>query len=393
MINLKQIFVFILIPASLFGQESSTILDFRKNKTKPIRFNIQVPVYEFHQYKNTDFNGFSASSIIYNDLNIPAKKIDIHGQSTKAYYRKSFNINLQNSIPIPFADKLINLDEFYLISMNMDRHYVHNVIAFQLLKELGLFTLNYTYCVLSINSVNQGIYLLVEKPHEHIFQENKAKIIIRRGKNNSIRKIYSSKKVDSTFIQKVSNQFTSLYDINKINNDESKQSQLDALLNTKQYYRFLAFNIWLKNGDYTDELYFYKRNLQEPFQLHAWDFDDIFEIAPHEGIVYRQKRIGNKLLFSAEDSLDIIIANNTLLYANYLYHVRQTLDLIDESTLRGVFEETYFMLYPYVSRRKNIKPSKKDKWGKTTQPYVEQYLQDRYEYLILEKTRILNLIN
>ena len=92
--------------------------------------------------------------------------------------------------------------------------------------------------------------------------------------------------------------------------------------------KWLAFNFIVKNGDYTDEVYFCIDPAVDKFKFIPWDYDDIFAIAPHEGNAIKKDAIGNKLIFSSEDKLDQKIANDAYLYHIYLSVFQKTLKLL-----------------------------------------------------------------
>ena len=61
------------------------------------------------------------------------------------------------------------------------------------------------------------------------------------------------------------------------------------------------------------------------------------------------KFLGDKLIFSSEDQLDIKIAMDPYLYGIYLTHLNEVLEELPAETLKEVFENTYAELYPYYS--------------------------------------------
>ena len=99
---------------------------------------------------------------------------------------------------------------------------------------------------------------------------------------------------------------------------ERLYQELSQLLNLENYFSFLAYNHLFQNGDYADELYFMWDTKQKKFDIIPWDLDDILCIAPHEGMTKRNEILGDKLIFSAEDKLDVAIANDAYVYRQYL---------------------------------------------------------------------------
>ena len=57
------------------------------------------------------------------------------------------------------------------------------------------------------------------------------------------------------------------------------------------YMKWLAFNFFIRNGDYTDEVYFYMDPATGKYRIIPWDYDDIFASGPHEGSEEKYRNI------------------------------------------------------------------------------------------------------
>jgi len=148
---------------------------------------------------------------------------------------------------------------------------------------------------------------------------------------------------------------------------------------------WLAFNFFVRNGDYTDEVYFFVDPATEKFGIIPWDYDDLFASAPHERNLESIKALGGKLFFSTEDLLDKKIVNDPYLYGIYLVHFKELLDKLSPDVLKCVFENTYAELHPYYSNYKIISNSKYDLRGETSLSELESNLQALYEQLVTHR--------
>ncbi|MEJ2596112.1 MAG: CotH kinase family protein [bacterium] len=128
---------------------------------------------------------------------------------------------------------------------------------------------------------------------------------------------------------------------------EELYETLKEYLDIDFYMTWIAFNFLVHNGDYSDEVFFYVDPEIERFRIIPWDYDDILVTAPHEGLKQRNVTIGDKLLFSGEDILDIAIAHDPFLYQVYKTHLKEVLETIKPELLKVVIEETFAELYPY----------------------------------------------
>ena len=146
-----------------------------------------------------------------------------------------------------------------------------------------------------------------------------------------------------------------------------------------QYFRKMAIDYLLQNGDYTDEVYFYALVQQDQirFSIIPWDYDDLFRSYPHEvGITWGSghlfgdryydshqdilNEIGNKLIFSIEDDLDYAIAMDPYLYGRYESSVTAMLEKISTGDIDHIFEQVKNELTPFYYNKEVIFQSQFD---------------------------------
>jgi spore coat protein H len=322
----------------------------------------------------------------FNGTAFPVKSGHLRGNTSLYLKRKSFNFSLNDKAT--FLTK--ELEHFYLISLSMDRNYYHNRLAFDLMHHLGLFGLFYIYTEVRINNASQGIYLLIQRPQDYAFHDLGAPVIIRRGYDDRIDKYKANKHVSKDTVKMHLKQFRSIDKVSRKYEGEAMLAALQKIMDVSMYMRWMAFNYLVQNGDYTDEVYFYVQSDKSPQTLGIipWDYDDIFKLYPHEGKEERDQRLGDKLIFSSEEALDVRIAGDEKMYQTYTKEFLQLLDQLPNEILYETFEKIYHDLYPYFIDEAIISQSQSDAEGETDLATLQQEMASVYARLIVLKNQI-----
>ncbi len=277
----------------------------------------------------------------------------------------------------------------------MDQNYFRNRVAFNLMNKIGLFNLFYTYAEVIINDNTQGVYLLVEKPKDYAFKKEKANYVIRRSYQNQIKKTYYKEKGATKRQIDYERAFNEIYMKLILTGGQSFYEKLSEILDTEQYLSWMAFNYFVGNGDYTDEIFFYNKTVDKKikFGIIPWDYDDIFMIHPHEGSINRFINFGDKLAFSSEDLLDLNLINDKYSYNKYLYVLSNVLEKLSIMEIKQVFESAYQELYPFYANKSILKASKSDAYGKTDLSKLELDMQNIYIQLVKKRKQTLVQLN
>ena len=296
----------------------------KTNQTIENKIDIWISHSEYNSIKTVEGkkDNLKKPTLKINQRNCEVINLHTHGNTTLYLRRKSFNFQLDAPAHFHIKDKKEKLKKFDAISLSMDKLYMRNRIAFDLMQKLKLFNLTYTYCDLSINDNHEGIYMIIEHPKEWAMKKQHSPFVIRRGYDHRIEKQYAQNSLDKNEVKKYKNKYNQIYKSIKTYQGEELYNQLSTLLDLDMYLRWLAFNFFIKNTDYTDEVFFFISKEENRYKIVPWDYDDIFGTAPHEGIEERNKKIGNKLLFSSEDLLDQKIANDQYIYSKYLHQLK-----------------------------------------------------------------------
>jgi spore coat protein H len=319
---------------------------------------------------------------VINGDTLSSSEIGTRGGSTLLFTRKSYSFNLKSEASFIHGEQKEKFRRFNALSLSMDRNYRSNRLAYEMMTRIGLFGLFYSFGEMRINQECEGICMIIERPDDWALNKINSPFIMRRGYEETVDKMEFSKKADKKEGEIYSGYFKLIYKSLKKYKGEELYNKLTQWIDLDNYMKWLAFNYLVRNGDYTDEVFFYIDPETKVFKIIPWDYDDLFLPAPHEGMQQSRKVLGDKLLFSSEDKLDIIIAQDPFLYKKYLEQLLKVLDQISDDSLREVFENTYAELYPYFTNQEIIRMSKYDSHKETDLANLEEDLRLLYGQLV-----------
>ncbi len=328
-------------------------------------------------------------SIHLNENSYPVEFIRIRGASSSQLDRKSFNIHLLKKAHF-FEYDQYKVDKLYAISMNMDRNYIRNVLSYIILSNQGISISPYTYVNLLANQQSEGIYLAVYPPADYALKELKASVVIRRGYNSSVEKIYDKNSTPEQ-LKAITQHYESIYKkILPAYTGEELYQQLNSLINLDHYFTWMAFNHLFQNGDYADEVYFTWDKTRQQFDFIPWDFDDLLQLKPHDA---HPGMVNKPFIFSTEDKLDAIIAQDSFLYRKYLETYYQFLDKFSVDDLRQALETCFVRVQPYFDKPEVIAQSKYDQYGQTDRANLEKDLTNIYRSISARMNQIRTDLN
>ena len=352
-----------------------------------IEFDIPNALYHKMISSKGEKLNIDCKGITVNGNSYSVKDMHLRGSSTLSYPRKSFTVKLDTVAD--FSGK-IEMKNFYLVSLSMDRHYYHNRVSFDMLRLLNLFPIYYRYTEVIINGESQGIYMVLERPQDWAREIANSPFILRRGRNNEIKEIKTNDEISKEEYRTYKKQYLS---INLLIRDlygvELKQN-LKVVLDLDSYMTWLALNFFLRNGDYTDELNLYINPDSHAFNLIPWDYDDIFAPSPHEGWQRRNENLNPRsMIFSTEVPLDIKIGEDQVLYKDYLSAMHEMFNKIDEDRLKEVFEKTYSELSAFYANKEILAALSQDGY-ETSLEKLSKSMSNAYEYLVRTRLNLLN---
>jgi len=307
-------------------------------------------------------------------------RFEIRGDNTVKFTRKGFGVNMDRKISFhnPLEQVERKYEEFKLLAMVYDYTYIENSTATGLFREVGLWPVYSFFTELKLNGHTQGLYHFIEDPVEYFIEQKQAAFVVRRGYDHVVKGFF----MNPDFQQNEEEYYNRLDKIYSALPEYSGRQLYDTLLSyidMEQYFTKLSIDMLIKNGDYTDEIFFYStiRDGREVLGVFPWDYDDIFASQPHEignewatGTVFGPREyfstddivadVGSKLLYSIEDDLDYKIAKDSLIYQQYLKTLRSVIEKIDAATIDKVFDYTYDHIGPFYSNDSIVKQSRYD---------------------------------
>lgn len=337
-------------------------------------------------------------------------RFEIRGDNTVNFTRKGFGVNMGRKIALhnPLEQVERKYEEFKLLAMVYDYTYIENSTATGLFREVGLWPVYSFFTEVRLNGHTQGLYHFIEDPVEYFIEQKEATFVVRRGYDHVVKGFF----MNPEFWQNEEKYYNLLGKIYSILPEYSGRQLYDTLssyIDMGQYFTKLSIDLLIKNGDYTDEVFFYStiRDGREIMGVFPWDYDDIFADQPHEigndwapGTVFGPREyfsmddvvadVGSKLLFSIEDDLDYKIAKDSLIYQQYLKTLRTVIEKIDATAIDKVFDYTYDHIGPFYSNDSIVKQSRYDVDETDYDLFVtnlsekRQMLKDRRTWIIQE---------
>jgi spore coat protein H len=325
-----------------------------------ISLEISASGYEAMQATTGAKISLRAKRVIINGDTLVPEEINTRGQSTLQFKRKSLSFKLNSEAEFRHGDRNKSFRKFSLLNLAMDKYYSHNRLSFEMMEATGIFSLFYSFCELRINGRSEGIFMIIERPEDWALLEKNSPLVLRRGYNHKIDKIKADIKSERTDTKKYIGYYRQIYrSLEKFEGEELFKT-LSEWIDLDFYLKWLAFNFLVRNGDYSDEVFFYIDPEIGKYRIIPWDYDDIFALAPHEEIAEGKKATSSKLLFSIEDLLDKKIASDPYMYDIYLSRLKGVLNTLSPAIIRNVFEKCYGELYPYYSEKEIITNSQYD---------------------------------
>jgi spore coat protein H len=337
-------------------------------------------------------------------------KFEIRGDNTLNFARKGFGVNMGRKItlfnPGEAAEK--KLEEFKLLAMVYDYTYIENNTATGLFRELGLWPVYSFFTEVKLNGHTQGLYHFIEDPVEYFIEQKGAPFVVRRGYDHVVKAFYLNPDFQLNE-EEYYNRLDRIYSVLPEYSGRQMYDTLSAYIDLEQYFTKLSIDMLIKNGDYTDEIFFYSKikGDREVLGIFPWDYDDIFVDQPHEignpwapGTIFGSREyssmddiiadVGSKLLYSIEDDLDYKIAKDSFLYQQYLKTLRTVIERIDLATIDKVFDYTYDHIGPFYSNDSIVKQSRYDVDETNYDLFVtnlaekRQMLKDRRTWILQE---------
>lgn len=253
-------------------------------------------------------------------------KMSTRGLTSLAKFsRKNFSVKSKDGVKIEIGH--IKGKNLVLSASPEDILGTKNKFAYKMLTFAGIRSFNPQYAEVMINGNNRGLYFVTKSADDEILKanDNQAECVLRRRYADKIEMKGQDKKLEKGTCDKYVAALTDLH--KKVRNLQGEEllSTLSESLNLETYMKWLALNYLLKNGDYSDEVYFFgtTKNGRISFDILPWDNDDIDSASAHLARVFGSPNHGREeasrriLIRSYESSLDKAIAKDPVLLNKY----------------------------------------------------------------------------
>jgi spore coat protein H len=371
----------------VFSQSAGLTLDFSDTLSLGKKNRFSLMVNDYLEDKLQDITGeklkIPSSELEYNGEKVKMKSCKTRGQTTLYFRRKSYSISLEDPIVIG-EDKVKKLA---INNLAMDRNYYRNRLSFMLMDRIDIFHLDNVFAELMINGNTAGLYLAIQKPEDYM-RSLDSKLLVRRGYNEKFL-------IEESDGKGARDQIKRLREITKFTRRYEGQQLYDTLnvvVDMDHYFKWLAFNYLIRNGDYTDELFLYLTKDENRFDIIPWDYDDIFMRQPHDGFENRNKVMDHKLIYSGEEHLDIVIDNDKFLYQKFLRSFEEILEILNPDVIKECFEKVYKELYPYYTDHELIAQSEYDQSGLTDLNNLKEDMQSHFQTIYYQRQSVEMLI-
>lgn len=385
--SLVFLFFCLYLCTSVFSQSGGLTLDLPDTLSLGEKNKFSLEVNDYLEVKLQEITGeklrIPSPELSYNGDKLNMKSCKTRGQTTLYFKRKSYSVSLKD--PIVIDDGKVK--KLAINNLAMDRNYYRNRLSFLFMERIGIFHLDNVFAELMINGNTAGLYLAIQKPEDY-FRSQESTLLVRRGYHENFL-------IEEAEGKGTRDQMKRLREINKLTKTYEGQQLYDALnavVNMDHYFKWLAFNYLIRNGDYTDELFLYLTKDENRFDIIPWDYDDIFMRQPHEGFENRNKVMDHQLIYSGEAHLDIVIDNDTFLYQKFLQSFKEILKILNPDVIKDSFEKVYAELYPYYTDQELIAQSEFDQSGLTDLEILKTDLQSHFQTIYYHRQSIEILI-
>ncbi|MES2802070.1 MAG: CotH kinase family protein [Bdellovibrionota bacterium] len=287
--------------------------------------------------------------------------ISTRGQSSLKFARKNLSVKVLKEQD--GEKKKIEIGEIKSKHLTMsaspeDLLFVKNSIGYSLLKAIGIHSLQTQFAEVKLNGVSQGLYMVTENQTDNLMKGQDSEIVIRRRYNDALEVKDAKEGLSEADILKYQQTLRSVHKSIREMHGEHLIATLEKNLNLKNYLKWLAFNYIVKNGDYSDEVYFFgKKNSAGEiyFDVSPWDMDDSFSEKMHlsgflGGPNYRMTDESQKqLIYNYESRIDRKVAGDAKLLRMYFEAMDEVVSTLSQTdVLYNIQQNILADLMPYI---------------------------------------------
>jgi hypothetical protein len=268
----------------------------------------------------------------------------LRGNGSFRCARRNYTFTLEGKAP-RFLLPGSAMRSFHLVSMCLDRFYLRNFTATQLLAELGLFPSRFDLVELVLDGQSQGAYLLTEKVDAALVQRtSEASAVLRRNGNGpgvTLPEVKFAARTPDLAIAEYQGILAGTETLSGRALGDAVASRLDL----DQFLTWLALMHLLGSGDYYDEIFFHATRTLSPtgapdvfFNVSAWDNDDLFKPCHFNGRAALYDP--NGILFCVEAELERRLLGDPVLYARFVDVLAATMERVSKPRVAAALTAT-----------------------------------------------------
>jgi spore coat protein H len=289
-------------------------------------------------------------------------EISTRGQSSlKKFSRKNFNVKIKtNEDGNKQALKVgkLKAKKLTFSASPEDILFVKNSIGYSLLKEIGIHSLESQFAEVIINGKSEGLYMITENQSENLIKELNADVVFRRRYNDDLELKDAKPELSPQDIALFQSRLRQIHKSIREMHGEQLITTLSKNLNLKNYLKWLAFNYIVKNGDFSDEVYFYGKKTEDGnimFDISPWDMDDSFSDRMHLSKVPTFPNNGmrdesrKQLLYGYESRIDRKVGGDPELLRLYFSAMEEVVTILSaEGKMDQIHQDILTRLNPYL---------------------------------------------
>jgi len=308
-------------------------------------------IYLFHTYiRQENLSELLSNKLI--DFSIPVRikvgdkdyngMIEAQGSGSRYLPKWSYEFELDD-------DEIMNLDNFNLSAQIGDPSMLRTMLASFAYKQMGFEVFDSDFAFLKINGENKGLYYVVERIEEDFFNRRNIPVFevintqfgasFTFNNNNNIYEYFEKEINDDDNLFYFGNLIHALDTVNQ----ENIFTRLSEFLDIESYLKYHAVSTIIAATDgFRNNIIFYKRNPESPYETLPWDFDATFNTG-FNYIFYGDNEIIIKLM--ENDSCFSIYKQYYTFFLENIFTEDLLFPLIDQSTQK--IKEAY-NLDPYL---------------------------------------------
>ena len=270
---------------------------------------------------------------------LTAASAHFRGGGSYACQRRNYSVNLQGKVPRFFFPGFAS-SKFHLVAMCLDRLYLRNFTALQMMAEEGLMPIPFDLVELVVDGVSQGPYLVVENVSDSLrVHSSGVTAVLRRnsvpGGQGTMAEVRWSALDDAAAL----GSYAGILGAAEGMAGPALERALSSRFDLAAYLGWVALMNLIGSGDYVDEVYFYAVETTSPdgrradyHRIMGWDQDDLFAGCHYSGRFAVHDP--NRLIECAEAELDRRIFVDPHLYRRYADVLATLLAALPARTVR-----------------------------------------------------------